>query len=352
MRDDIKEKEVEKTENTEEKVTQEKDELVSDDIGLEIDVSEIFDEEKPAGTEDEADDGALDRSYEEFSALERGASGEAGEGREARGEAEEVPGGPAEGPEEAPAERRARKRTSKLGVALFAVLLILSAAALFVILASPLFRITNIEVKRADGSGSYYTDEQIINMSGATVGGNLFLKPQKSKIKKALMKDPYFKSVSVSRKLPDTIVINVEEREQLAALKYGDRSVVISADKHVLRISKTDPEVTMLLGFTIRKMVPGSEVLVEEEQTLDDTMKTLDIIKEGDLYFKKIVVSKNTVDAYIYDGLHVEGTSEELKRAIESGDLKKVLNKIFKKDMDHGRIILGKEERIFYSPAI
>jgi len=267
---------------------------------------------------------------------------------------------PAERDEEAEAEEEAveaakeakarairRKKHRKLFL-VYGVLAALSAAAVALILASPLFMITSVEVE----GNKYYTDEQIINMSSVQIKGNLFLNAQKRKIRQNLKSDPYIKRVSVRRKLPGTIVIKVAEKEQIAALKYGDKYVVIDGDNVVLRVAKLDPEVTVIEGMTIENMEQGKEIEVEEDQLFGDTIDMLEDIREGDLYFKRIVMSKTNIKAYIYDTLLVRGHPRDMTEAIRSGSLRKVLGKLFKQKIDHGTIILGENGYISFSPII
>ena len=226
--------------------------------------------------------------------------------------------------------------------------LLLGIGCLAAIAFSPLFTIKKIEVE----GNKFYTDRQVINMSEAKTGGNLFLNAQKSLIKNNLKDNIYFKSINVRRSIPSTLVIEVVEREELAALIYGDKFIVIDNDREVLRIAKIDPEVTVIAGLTIKRMDIGSELLVEENRVFSDTLATLFAMKDGDFYFKRIEASNTKVSAYINDMMKVEGTSGQLRSAIESGSLQKVVNKLLKSKIRRGTVILGDNDYISFSPAV
>ena len=245
---------------------------------------------------------------------------------------------------EIPRERKKHRRKHYLMRFLMFSLIVIVAVGF---LLSPAFNINNIEVT----GNQYYTAEEVINISGAEKGGNLFLQSQEEKIRDALLADPYFTEVGVHRKLPGTLVIDVKERRQIAAIKYGGSFVVVSEDGVVLRKTDIDPLLTVLTGLTISKMTVGEKVKAVERRTLERTLGMVSIMDAGDLYFKKIEMDGAYIRAYIYDTLIVKGRPEQMKESIESGNLQKVVNKLMKEDKTRGTITLGDHNYISFSPA-
>ena len=86
------------------------------------------------------------------------------------------------------------------------------------IMSTPFFDIKTIRVK----GNHYYSEKQVITLSDAKTGVNIFWDAGDSKIRNRLEKDPYFEDVSIRRRLPSTLLIKVEERKQIAAVEYGD----------------------------------------------------------------------------------------------------------------------------------
>lgn len=242
-------------------------------------------------------------------------------------------------------QKKTRKKKNYL-VRILVFFACLAAVALF--LSSSFFDIQNIEVE----GNKYYTDGEVINLADATLGVNLFWEAGDSQIKENLGKNPYFSDVKVKRKLPSTLVIELKERAQIAAIVYGDKYVVIDEDGTVLRKSEVDPKVTLLTGLTINKLNVGETVGAEETSTLETTLKMLASMKEGDIYFKKIDVSRVVIKAYIYDTLIVKGTPKQMMKAIDSGKLQIVVNDLFKKDITRGTINLGDHKYLSFSPGI
>lgn len=239
--------------------------------------------------------------------------------------------------------KKVRKKKNYL-LRFFITVGIVAAVGLF--LSSGFFDIKTIEV---EGS-SYYEADEVINLALARKNVNIFWGAGTDRIKKNLLKDPYFSEVKVKRKLPSTLVIKVKERAQAAAIVYGDQYVVIDKEGIVLRKSRVDPKITLLTGLTVSKLKIGEKVEAEEKTVLDTTLATLDSMRDGDIYFKKIDVSGIVLRAYIYDTLVVQGTAKQMKSAVDSGNLQKVVNNLLKNDTIRGTIHLGDHNYMPFSP--
>ena len=244
-----------------------------------------------------------------------------------------------------PRERKVRKKSHFFRNLFIVVIIVAGVTAL---LMSPLFTIKKIKVQ----GNSYYTEEQVVIMSGAVTGGNIIRGKHGSEIKSRLMQDPYFENVKVGIRLPGTLVIKVKEREQRAAIVYGSSYVVIDKDGIMLREADIDPEITLIRGLTLNKMEPGQLVEVEESATLTSTLEMLEAMKKGDFFFKSVNVSSVIITANITDTLLVKGTPSEVKRVIESGDLQKVVNRLYKDDIKRGTITVSEDGYISFSPNI
>lgn len=240
-------------------------------------------------------------------------------------------------------KKKVRKKKNYLLRFLVFVAIVAAAAAF---LSSGFFDVKTIEVE----GNHYYKDNEVINLAGAKTGVNLFWGIGAGDLKDNLSKDPYFAEVKVKRKLPSTLVINVVERQQIAAIEYADQYVVIDKEGIMLRKGSIDPKITLLTGLTISKLKKGEKVEAEESSTLATTLSMLDTMQDGDIFFKKIDVSGIVIKAYIYDTLVVKGTSKQMKKAIESGDLQKVVNNLLENDITRGTISLGDHNYMSVSP--
>lgn len=243
---------------------------------------------------------------------------------------------------------RPKKKRKKKNYLLRALIVIAILVGAFLLVSSSLFDVGSITVENND----YYTDEEVITIANAKKGVNIFWGIDGSDIKKRLLDNPYFEEVNIKRKFPNTLIIDVTERLQIAAIKYGDEYIVIDESGTVLRKTDVNPKLTLLRGLTISKLTVGEKVDAEEAVALKNTLAMLSAMKDGDLFFKKIVISKAVIKAYIYDTLLCRGTPKQMLSAIKSGDLSKVINKLFQNDTTRGTVSLGDNNYASFSPAI
>lgn len=243
--------------------------------------------------------------------------------------------------------RQKRRKRRKRAMICFLVLLFV-CVGVFLFLRTNYFNIKEIKV---EGS-TYYTEAEIISMSRAETGRNIVFDSGKADIEELLESNAYFKNVTVKRKLPSTLVIQVEERPQIAAVEFGDSFIVIDDEGVILRKTDVDPKITLLTGLTISKLTIGEQIEAEEKETLAMTLRMLNTMENGDMYFKKIDVEKVVIRAYIYDNLIVKGTPSEVTEAIETGQLQKVVSDLFDQNISRGTIVMGGASYMSFSPEL
>ena len=240
-------------------------------------------------------------------------------------------------------ERKVRKKKHYL---LRFLVFVLVVAGILTFISSDFFALKSVKVT----GGSFYNEEQIINLSQVKKNENIFWGESVRNIPETLMKNPYFREVKVSRSLPDKIVIKVDERKQFAAVAYGEEFVVIDAEGIVLRVSEENPKLTTLNGLTISRMTKGEKLEAEEKSALELTLQMLQTMDSGDIFFKKIDFSKVIIKAYINDNFIVKGTPKQIIASIEKGELQKVVNNLIKQDTTRGTISMGDHNYMSFSP--
>jgi cell division protein FtsQ len=156
----------------------------------------------------------------------------------------------------------------------------------------------------------------------------------------------------MKRELPDTVIIQIEERTEDAAVVYGESYVLVNLDGMVLRRVDQPPQVPLLVGMTLLQIQPGAELEVEEVTVLKNTLIMLSAMEENDLFFKKIDISNVIVKAYIYDRLICEGKPENILEAMENGNLQAVLVDLISEGIQYGTIYLGGEGYCSFSPVV
>ena len=248
-------------------------------------------------------------------------------------------------------EKRRIKRKRKLKMPgfftrIFIILGVIIAVAAFSL--SSFFTVDTIDVQ----GNKYFTDEEISNMAHASTGQNIIYKLNKGNMLNYLEKNPYIEEARVYRKLPSTIVINVKERIQIAALTYGDQFLIIDNKGTLLRITKTKPKLTIVTGFKVKKVKLGEPVEVNSPDLFKELLSLLKSMESGDVYFTKINITELFITANVYDSLVVKSKYKDLKDNIDKGRLHKVLDELFKRNIKRGTITISSDGYASFTPEL
>ncbi len=242
--------------------------------------------------------------------------------------------------------RKKKKRRKKHWFLRF-FLLIVACVSIYMFLSSEIFDIDRVAVE----NNKYYTVEQIKAKAGVKIGQNIF-RFRTGELKKLLLKDPYFENVTIKRKLPATIIINVQERKEAAVLGYKNGFAVLDKNGLVLRLTKDAPKVTEVVGLNVISAKAGKPLKVNENSMLTDVLHMLRQTENSNLFFKKIDVSNIVVRAYVYDKLICEGTPENITASIENGNLETALYEMYTKGIERGVLRIGSDNYCSFDPNV
>ena len=165
------------------------------------------------------------------------------------------------------------------GVMLFVIVFIL-------LLCSPIFDIRSIEI-----SGNLKNSkEKIISFSGLELHTNIF-KFNKGLVKEKIKENAYIENVEVTRKLPSTVQIEIEEREARYMLQFADSYVYINNQGYMLEISNEKLDIPILIGFTtdLSNIKAGNRINVADLNKMNMVIKIYETAKSnglGDLITK------------------------------------------------------------------
>lgn len=162
-------------------------------------------------------------------------------------------------------KKRERRRKRILNFILF--LLILMLLYLFTF-KTDFFNIKNIEVVGNKKLGN----DKILRASVCIKGENIF-KINKKHCEDSINRLAYIKNTKLTRKLPNTIKIQVEEREEVAIIPYIGALVYIDEEGYILTIEerKTNIKLPQIFGLELVNLQTGDCIFdsVEEEGNLD-----------------------------------------------------------------------------------
>ncbi len=169
-----------------------------------------------------------------------------------------------------------------------------------VLVFSLFFKINTVSVT----GENIYSDKMIVENSGIEIGTNLF-RVSEEKLSEKLSKDlPYIKSVSIERKLPDTLIINVESTREVAAIVSNNVYVLVDETGKVLDndASVLRENVAIVNNVKLKEKNEGERVVFTNEKKTETLITLLEALKKSGLELLTEIDLKNVNDIKIkYD---------------------------------------------------
>ena len=152
--------------------------------------------------------------------------------------------------------KRSRQRRSG---ALFKVLAVLITAVAILLAMSVFFKISRIDVAGAES----YSAEEIVKASGIEIGENLFFVDRFGAAARVFAALPYIDSVTVTRQLPNHILITVTESSAVAAVDYeGQLYAVNHNGKVISAVDASEAEsLIRVTGIELKEPEPGAQLV-------------------------------------------------------------------------------------------
>ena len=241
-------------------------------------------------------------------------------------------------------KHKKKKRKKKNYLLRFLIFVALIAGTYF-ILSSSLFYITGFEIT----GNSHFTDSMVMETCGLKTGKNIIFETNLKTARNKLLSSAYVKTATVSRKLPGTIVIKIDEREEFAAVSYGDKSIIIDNNGLVLRLSDNEAYLPVISGLVVIETEEGKALNVEQSYLLTKGLSLLKQAETIDFYFERLDMSVSSVKAYIYyDQYLCNGTIDNLIASLPA--IKTTVASQFEENISHGTIYVGSGGYISYAP--
>lgn len=219
--------------------------------------------------------------------------------------------------------RQNKKRKLKRGVrnSLITACIVLGVAVIGAVLSLTVF--FNISSIHIAGTGSY-SEEQIEQLCDINIGDNMFLIDEdkcKEKLTAAL---PYIYDITIKRKLPDSISIEITEAQPAYIIKNDDKTYTFLDDnlKVLENASKDKYDEAIVISNAIPvSNAPGHIIEFENEDTLNSIKSIVNAIKEIELTDVSMISStdKNN-NSILYKN----------RITFELGDCKDLENKLYK----------------------
>lgn len=139
------------------------------------------------------------------------------------------------------------------------------------------FKIDNIVV---DGKTRYDNDE-ILKYCGVTTGENLILCDTETGVHEIQENFPYIGTVSIERKLFNTIIVHVEEAEPASIIESKGSYIILSAEGKILEIADEKKyDVPILKGAKVKKAKLSSTVKYEDDSLQKVIQEVIEAIND------------------------------------------------------------------------
>lgn len=170
-------------------------------------------------------------------------------------------------------ERARKKRKVIFKVIKWTSLLLIIIGGSIYGLMSPIFNIVDVQVV----GNTKIDTEEIISLSGIEIGQNMF-QYRKDIVIDNIKENPYIESVTVHRKLPDTIELVVTERTATFVLPVGNANAYINNQGYILEITSEKSTLPILKGVkTAQEQIqPGNRLETEDLEKLGDVLKIME----------------------------------------------------------------------------
>lgn len=235
-------------------------------------------------------------------------------------------------------DRKIKKKKSRL---IFIIILLLTSVFLILYTKTSFFHISSIEVN----GNSKITDEKLILASGIMIDENIF-KINLKMAKENIMLHPYAKNVKLRRRLPNKIVINIDERKEVAIFTYIGSYVYIDEEGIILNIlsEKNDETIMEINGIEIIKPEIGNKIDFNNEETYEKMLEFIDdSINLGlSVSFDTVSIDENgKLTIYLDNGAEVAfGTLDDVKYKLKF--LMSILEELKSKNQSYKGIHLDK----------
>ena len=194
-------------------------------------------------------------------------------------------------------EKRRRRKKIRRGFLLIVILLSLSTT---LCLKLPYFNIKNIEVINNRNIPS----QEIIDLSTLTLGKNIFYLNFK-KAKTNILTNSYILNVELKRKLPNRIVISVEERTAIFYIKKEDKYLIVDSAGIILEEKEliNNMKLIKLEGFDKINYEVGKSIESDEGRVklIEEMTKLIKNLNEG-VPEPSIVDLVDTTDIKVFYG--------------------------------------------------
>lgn len=213
-------------------------------------------------------------------------------------------------------KKEKNKKFKKKILAIFSGILLIAIVIIFA-LTAPIFNITDIQIQGNEKVSS----DTILSLSGLKKGENIF--KFNNSIIQSIKENTYIESVQITRKLPGTVIISVEEREVKYQINLINSYAYIDKNGYILENSTVKKDVPVLVGLSVTEdqMLNKERLKTEDLEKLNKIAKIMEAAKTIEI--NNLITEINTENENDYV-LYLESKN----KTIHIGDTSNLTNKM------------------------
>ena len=196
--------------------------------------------------------------------------------------------------------KKKQENKSKKPLIIILIILLLICGLVF-LMSSKLFEIKNIEIK----NNSRVSKEEVEEFCEFDKYRNIFW-VTKLGISKDLEKNAYVENIKIHKKLPNTLIIDINERVPKFMLQIADSYVYINNQGYLLEVSTENIGLPIILGFKtdLSNVEVGNRLNVEDLKRMDTIIKIVETasVHNIDSLITKIDISDDRNYTLILEG--------------------------------------------------
>lgn len=206
-----------------------------------------------------------------------------------------------------------RKKKRKKNIKKYTMFTIFSIVVIFILMTKlPIFNIVTVQYS----NNKIVASEELAKLYNP-VGKNIFLLNMKTLNNKYKV-NPYIEDVKVKKKLPNKIIIDVNEKDATYYMKEKDKYYVLSNKLMLLEIRDNIKGLNLIEtdNISIKNHEVGSTI-IDDKNVVEISEDIADLMKrnKSDIKFDKIDFSNNQkITAYIHDIRIIIGDNSDLEK--------------------------------------
>lgn len=145
------------------------------------------------------------------------------------------------------------------------------------------------------------TNKEIM-IYGEIVDTNIFF-VNTNAVEKKLLSHPYIKGARVKKKLPDTLEIEFDYRDEFVAVVYSGIYLTTDDQLNVLKAEESIGDIFLIEGFNVKSFNIGEQIKVKDFHVLKHSIELIHLLKKSHIEAKPIL-------AYVDGSIELELNSD------------------------------------------